>query len=212
MYAEMLAGEDGEAKETRVEAVNVINDEVERLSMLVKNLLNITKIEMGSVSLDRQRVKLVDLLKDVLESVGRGGRAAGMELTLDLPHELSPVSVDKDLFRIAVNNLLTNAIKYNRPDGKVTLAAEETREEIRIVVRDQGIGICPEETQRIFEKFFRSEDEQVRQKTGHGLGLPLARDIVELHHGRIEVQSEPGEGSEFAIRLKKNLGLVQEAI
>jgi signal transduction histidine kinase len=212
MYAEMLAGAEGNSKETRVEAVNVINDEVERLSVLVKNLLNITKIEMGSVSLDRQRVKLVELLKDVLESVGRDGRATGMELTLDLPHELSPVSMDKDLFRIAVNNLLTNAIKYNRPGGKVTLAAEENGDEIRIAVRDQGIGIRPEETQRIFEKFFRSEDEQVRKKTGHGLGLPLARDIVELHHGRIEVQSELGEGSEFTIRLKKNLGLVQEAI
>jgi PAS domain S-box-containing protein len=211
MYGETLAG-GGNDEQARVEAINVINDEVERLATLVNNLLNITKIEMGSVSLDRQRVKLPDLLRDVFESVGRSGKAAGMQLALDIPPEMSPVSLDKGLFRIAVNNLLTNAIKYNRPNGQVVLHGEETRGEIKISVRDNGLGIAPADLARIFDKFYRSEDEQGREKSGHGLGLPLARDIVELHHGKIEVRSEPEKGSEFAIRLRKNVELVQEAI
>jgi signal transduction histidine kinase len=212
MYAEQLLGEDGASKAFRVEAVNVIQDEVDRLSALVNNLLNITKIEMGNISVVRQRVKLGELLGDVLENVGRSGRAAGCKLQLDLPPELSPVSLDKDLFRVALNNLLSNAIKYSRPGGAVRLSAEEDPEEIRIAVQDQGLGIAPEDLERIFEKFYRSPDEDVRKRTGHGLGLSLTREIVELHHGRIEVRSRPGEGSEFTIRLRKDAGLVQQSI
>jgi signal transduction histidine kinase len=167
---------------------------------------------MGSISLDRQRVKLADLLKDVCESIGRSGRAAGMNLNVDLPHEMSPVSVDKELFRIAVTNLLTNAIKYSWPEGRVTVAADETEEEIQITVTDEGLGIDRRDLDRIFEKFFRCEDEEVRKRTGNGLGLSLAKDIVELHHGKIQVKSEKGQGSEFTICLKKSLGLLQEAI
>jgi len=212
MYAEQLGGEDGASEEFRVEAVNVISDEVDRLSTLIGNLLNVTQIEMGSIQLKRQRVRLTDLLGDLLESVGRGGRADGIRFHLELPPELSPVLVDKDLLRVAVTNLLTNAIKYNRPGGTVTLAAEETPEALRILVRDDGLGIAAEEQQRIFDKFYRSESEEVQGRGGHGLGLALARDIIEMHQGTLEVQSTLGQGSEFAIVLTKRAGLVQQAI
>jgi len=125
---------------------------------------------------------------------------------------LSPVAVDKDLLRVAINNLLTNAIKYNRPGGEVTLAAEESDEAISIVVKDTGVGIDEGDVDRIFDKFFRSDCESVRKTSGHGLGLALARQIVELHHGTLSVSSVPGEGSEFVIELRKEPGLVKQAI
>ncbi|MCP4407738.1 MAG: PAS domain-containing protein [Gammaproteobacteria bacterium] len=212
MYSEALQGEDGHSAEFRIEAVNVISDEVERLSMLINNMLSITKIEMGSMGLNRGRTKLRDLLQDSLESVSRNGREQGIQFHLDVPKEMSPVSVDKDMLRIAINNLLTNAIKYNIPGGHVTLFAEETQDRVCIGVRDTGIGIEVQEQQQIFEKFYRSEDKGVKTKTGHGLGLALAKEIVQLHHGQLTVNSIPGEGAEFIIEMDKETNLLQQAI
>jgi len=212
MYSEELLNADDLAEEFRVEAVNVIHDEVDRLSTLISNLLSLTKIEMGSLSIDRQRVKLNELLEDALNTVSRGGLGADLQFRLRSPRELSPVAVDKDLLRVAINNLLTNAIKYNRPGGEVTLAAEESDEAISIVVKDTGVGIDEGDVDRIFDKFFRSDCESVRKTSGHGLGLALARQIVELHHGTLSVSSVPGEGSEFVIELRKEPGLVRQAI
>lgn len=212
MYTEELLNADDLTEEFRVEAVNVIHDEVDRLSTLISNLLSLTKIEMGSLSIDRQRVKLNELLEDALNTVSRSGLGADLQFRLRSPRELSPVAVDKDLLRVAINNLLTNAIKYNRPGGEVTLAAEESDEAISIVVKDTGVGIDEGDVDRIFDKFFRSDCESVRKTSGHGLGLALARQIVELHHGTLSVSSVPGEGSEFVIELRKEPGLVKQAI
>ena len=212
MYVESLQGEDGDKEDFRIEAFNVMQDEVERVSSLINNLLNITKIEMGSLSINRQHVKLRDMLKDAFEAVSRNARDKKLNFELDLPHEISPILADKDLLRIAVNNLLTNAIKYNHTDGTVTLAVEETEDQIFIHVSDTGIGIAPQEQQQIYEKFFRSEDENVRVVTGHGLGLSLARDIVSLHNGELSVTSNLGEGSKFTIELLKDSDAVKQAI
>ncbi len=210
MYSEALQGEDGNSAEFRVEAINVINDEVERLASLINNLLNITKIEMGSLSIDRKRVRMRDLLQDAFENITRSGRDKDIQLHLELPKDMSSVSVDKDLLRVAVNNLLTNAIKYNKPGGRVTLSADESEQEISIRVRDTGIGIAPAEQQRIFDKFYRSEEESARLQSGHGLGLALAREIVLLHHGTLSVASTPGEGTEFTIELNKETHFLKQ--
>lgn len=212
MYSDLLREEEGKSPEFRVEAVNVIHDEVERLTLLINNMLSISKIEMGSISLDRQRVKTLSLLRDIFDSVSRSVKSDGITFSLQLPGELSPIMVDKYLLTIAVTNLLTNAIKYNRPGGRVVLSAEETESQIFVRVKDTGIGIAPEEQAKIFEKFYRSEDDEVRKKSGHGLGLPLAKNIVELHGGTIALYSEPGEGSEFSIVFPKNQGMVRERI
>ena len=212
LYAEALQGERGEDAEFRVEATNVFRDEVERLATLVNNLLSITQIEMGSLNIDKQRVKLKDLLEDAFEQVSRSSRAAGLRLSVNLPPEISAVAVDKQLLRIAINNLLVNAVKYTEPGGEVELSAVETAEAIQISVRDTGIGIAEQDRERIFDKFYRAEDERVRKLDGHGLGLSLARDIVSLHRGRLIVNSAPGKGSEFVIELWKDQGLLRQAI
>ena len=213
MYSESLLGEDGRSEEFRIEAANVVRDEVERLSMLINNILNITKLEMGSISVERHRVKLRELLEDTFNAVARSGRGDDLKFTIDLPREMSPVAVDKDLMRIAINNLLTNAIKYNRPGGTVSLVAEETGSKVRISIRDNGVGVAPEDQEKIFQKFFRSEREEIRAKAGHGLGLSLAREIVQLHHGTLRVSSSaPGEGSEFTIEFDKETELLKRAV
>ncbi len=203
MYSETLLGEAGKNEAVRVEAINVIHDEVERMSTLINNLLSISKMELGNITLERKLVRLVDLLKDTFDNLAQSGRGKDLKFTVKLPPDLAPVALDKDLFRIAVNNLLTNAIKYNRPGGSVMLSAEEADEHIVIRVRDTGIGIASEEQARVFDKFFRAANPDAVSRGGHGLGLYLAKEIVELHHGKITLQSEVGKGTEFAITIKK---------
>ncbi len=212
MYSETLQSEVGRTEAFMIEAANVIHDESERVSLLINNILNITKIEMGSMSIERKRVKLRDLLEDAFQACARSGKSENIEFKLDLPRELSAVAADKDLLRIAINNLLTNAIKYNRPGGSVELSAEETATSVLIHVRDSGIGITEQEQDRIFEKFYRSERDAIREKSGHGLGLPLAREIIHLHHGTLEVTSGPEEGTEFTIEIAKETDLLQQAV
>jgi len=212
MYAEALREDDGESQDTRIEAGNVIHDEIERITSLVENLLDLNRIEMGSSEIQRRHTRLDDLLKDTFEVAARHGKEAGLRFQLDLGRGIAGLNVDKALLRVAVNNLLTNAVKYNRPDGEVVLGARETPDEVQIFVRDTGLGIAVEDQSRIFDKFYRSSRKEMANIGGHGLGLALTRQIVELHHGEISVASTPGEGSEFTIRFKKTPLLLDEAV
>lgn len=212
LYAEALQGGQGEDESFRIDAYNVINDEVERLGSLVDNLLSITKIEMGNLKIDKERVRLHDLLRDAFKHVAHSGKDKNLDFQLDVPAELSTVAADKDLLRIAINNIVGNAIKYTPAGGRVALTAEETDSAFEIRVTDTGIGIAPEDSDKIFEKFYRSESDEVRAIAGHGLGLPLAKEIIELHRGQLSVASEPGKGSEFLIRLWKDRALLKQAV
>jgi nitrogen-specific signal transduction histidine kinase len=201
MYAETLADADDES--LRVESLNVIQDEIERMNALVGNLLNVSKLETGSMSPERNRVRLDDLLRDAYDNALPRATGKQLRMALDLPRELEAVAIDKDLFRIALNNLLTNAIKYNRPGGSVTLSARNEEHEIVISVADTGIGIGAQDREHVFDKFYRAAETDARTaRGGHGLGLYLTAQIVELHHGRVSVDSELGLGSTFSIHLK----------
>lgn len=209
MYGEMLADVGIDDPAVRVEAINVIQDEVERMVSLVNNLLNVSKLEMGSMRPERHRVKLDDLLRDAWQQARSRAEAKNIRLDLQVARDLAAVSVDKDMFRIALNNLLNNAIKYNQPGGSVTLAAEEGDSDVVIAVRDSGIGMTPEDRERVTEKFFRVRETGEEQRGGHGLGLYLSNQIVELHHGRLTIESELGHGSVFSIHLKKMPALAE---
>lgn len=212
MYSEALMGPEGASEGFRVEGLNVIHDETDRLALLISNLLSLTRFELGGLEMKRQRVRLHELLADAFENIAQSGRDKGLHFHIDVPREMSPVFIDKELLRIAVNNLLTNAIKYNRPGGRVELTAEEHDDAIRISVKDTGIGMTPDEQDKIFDKFYRAENAQVRDKPGHGLGLPLVQQIVYLHHGELEVRSERDAGSEFIITLRKDTGILKKAV
>lgn len=210
MYGELLADADT-GPELRIEAINVIQDEVERMNSLVNNLLNVSKLEMGSMRPERHRVKLDDLLRDIWQQAQPRAQQKNIRLELQVPHDSAAVSIDKDLFRISLNNLVNNAIKYNEPGGSVVLAAEESDSEVVISVRDSGIGMTLEDQARVTEKFYRVRETGPNQRGGHGLGLYLANQIIELHHGRLTLESEPGHGSVFSIHLKKMPSLAEGA-
>jgi PAS domain S-box-containing protein len=202
MYGESLLDASGDSEEFRVEASNVIRDEVERLSGLINTLLSIARIETGAVTIERQRIRLQEFLEDAVDAVSRAARDKELSFDVDVPRDIRNIYIDKELFRVAINNLLTNAIKYNRPNGEVHVSVREVADRVAISVRDTGIGIREDDLPQVFDKFFRSEDLEAQKRGGHGLGLSLAREIVELHGGRIRVQTTPGEGSEFSIELR----------
>ncbi len=212
LYSDALLGEEGKETAFRIEACNVIKGEVERASQLISNLLNLSKLEIGSLQLQRQRVRLQDLLKDTFDSLRSSAPDKQLDFHLDIPDEISPLHADKELLRIAVTNLLTNAIKYSNAAGQVSLSAEESDDSISIRVSDEGIGISAEDQRRMFDKFYRSPDSAVRERSGHGLGLSLAKEIVERHHGRIAVDSAPGRGTCFSLHFKKSAALLQQVI
>lgn len=212
IYSESLLGPPGEDADFRIEAANVIYDEVQRLASLIDNLLNITKIESGTLALDRQRTRIKELLEDVFDVASRSENQRQLEFVLDLPQDFSSIAIDKELLRVALNNLLTNAIKYNKDKGQVRLSASETEDHVEIRVADTGIGIEDEDLEKIFNKFYRSENAAAQARSGHGLGLALARDIVGLHGGNFDVESTINEGSTFILRLPKEKATLAEAV
>ena len=202
-YSELLQDRTSLPESEFVDAINVIHAEVGRMGDLISNLLNISKMESGSLKPDRRRVKLHELVQDAFASMRNSAVGRDVELELAIPPDLGSVRLDKQLFRIALDNLLSNAIKYSNEGGKVTVSAGVLEDgQIQISVRDRGIGIPADECGRIFEKYYRSTGTATSLRSGHGLGLYLAKQIIELHQGSISVSSEPGKGTEFCIRFK----------
>jgi len=200
-YVEMLADDEINDKETKIEFYNTINDETERLARLIENLLNISKIEMGSMMIEKDLLKPHAFFEDMIRSIESQAISKNITLETLLPEKMSLLFVDKDLIRVALLNILINAIKYTSEGGAVTIRVTEEGEHIRIEIMDTGYGISEEERHHIFEKFYRSSSENIKNQTGNGLGLALSNEIINLHNGEIDVSSTVGEGSHFTVLL-----------
>jgi signal transduction histidine kinase len=212
MYSETMLSPAGQSEEFRIEAANVIADEVTRLSTLINGLLSLTQIENGSLTPDKNLVKLRDVASAAFDEARHSASDKDFNFVFEAPKEMNPILVDKDLVRIAITNLLSNAVKYNRAGGEVRLTIEETDDAVQIRVADSGIGVSEEEAAKIFEKFYRSSDDRVQSINGHGLGLALTKQIIELHHGSLSINHEFADGAEFIINLWKETTAVRQAI
>lgn len=212
-HSELLLDYASLSDNERVEAVNVIHGEVDRMATLVNNLLNISKIETGTMKLNRKRVKMQDLLEDTFNNMHSQALGKGIMLDLKIPADLGSARLDKDMIRIAINNLVSNAIKYSDAGSTVTLGARVLDEDLmQISVKDHGIGISADDQSKIFLKYYRADNASTASRSGHGLGLYLARQIIEMHHGSIAVKSELGKGSEFIITLKAQPVQLEESL
>ncbi|NUQ01669.1 MAG: PAS domain-containing protein [Armatimonadetes bacterium] len=191
--------------EQRRHFLTIARQQTERLSRLIDNLLDVARIEAGRRRMQISWVSVPDLFRELALAVGPDAAEGGLELRVMPPGAELAVMADRDQLSQVMLNLLANAIKFTPRGGEVELRAEEREGEVALVVVDSGCGIEPEDQERVFEKFFRARHEGVSAQ-GTGLGLTIARDLVEEHGGRIELASRPGEGSTFTVCLPRERG------
>ncbi len=183
-------------------AAQIIRDETARLHRMVESLLDLARLEAGHLELRRQPLALGDLLRGVGESLSVKAREHQLELRLTIPPDLPRLMGDGDRLAQVFTNLLDNAIKHTPPGGLVTLSAAVTNGGVTVIVRDTGEGIPPEDLSRIFERFYQVDKSRHRDhQSGLGLGLAIARQIVEAHGGTIKASSTVGQGSTFTVWL-----------
>jgi two-component system phosphate regulon sensor histidine kinase PhoR len=199
--ADALLEDDDLDIERQKDFCNIINSEVNRLSRLIDDMLNIESMAVGSLSLDIQETNFERLILETMSKVKPLMEQKDQVFEAKLPPKLPTMQIDKDKIALTLVNLLGNASKYTPEKGHVTLRIEPRESELLIHVSDTGIGISKEELPHVFERFYRSQDSRVRAQTGTGLGLALAYEIVRLHNGRLNVESEPEKGSTFTITL-----------
>jgi heavy metal sensor kinase len=197
--ADVALAQDRPAAEYR-ETLAIVQDEARRLSTLVDEMLALARADAG-----QRPLQLTELyLNDLVEECCRAAKvlAIGKQLSLSLePAEDIQLRGDEDLLRRLILNLLDNAIKYTPSGGKIVLKLARQTDCAELRVIDTGVGIPAEATTRVFERFYRVDKARSRAAGGSGLGLPIAKWVVEAHHGTITLASKPGQGSTFTVRL-----------
>ena len=201
----LLLGAAGPLNDQQRHFLETVKNNTERLNLLVSDLLDISRIEAGRVALSPETFSLADLIREVLAEQERIAKEEGREMAFRLtaPDDLPLVYADHERVRQIVENLVENAYRYTQPGGRVTVRVHREDDAIQVDVSDTGIGIPPEEQGRVFERFYRGENPLVMASAGTGLGLAIVKTLVEMHGGRIWLESSgvPGEGSTFSFTL-----------
>lgn len=170
------------------------------LLQLIENLLNLSKLESGTVVFRLEPVRGHEILEDIIEIITPQAQSKGLQLVYDPCLEDWWINVDYDHIRSAFLNIISNAVKYTPEGGRIEIATSLAKGLAHLMVRDSGIGIGKEDLPHIFDRFFRVKGKATRHITGSGLGLSLVKKVVEAHKGFIDVQSEPGVGTAFTLR------------
>jgi two-component system phosphate regulon sensor histidine kinase PhoR len=198
-YASILLDRDDLPGEV-VAQLEVIERNSQRLGRLVADLLHTAQVEDGPMHVVRAPTDLAAIVRDCVQAAEPAADRAGLRVELDVPETLV-LNLDAARMAQVVDNLLSNAIKYSTTGGLVRVALGIDANRVEITVSDQGIGIAAADRDRLFAKFFRTRQAEERSIQGVGLGLSIAKSIVESHGGRIEVDSELGVGTEFRVRI-----------
>ncbi|RAL26833.1 two-component system histidine kinase PnpS [Thermoflavimicrobium daqui] len=191
------------------EFLQIILDESIRLQRLISDLLDLSRIESKRVNIIKKSVSIQSLVHSVVKTLEDQIRNKEMELTIQISSDFQ-VQVDPDSFQQILINLLTNAINYTGVGGKISLMAVDRKEEWKLQIKDTGIGIPKEDLPRIFERFYRVDKARARASGGTGLGLAIVKHLVEIHDGKIQVDSEVGKGTNFTLTFPHQSNLTSE--
>ena len=197
----ILSGEAGGNAEQNKLWLQRAMDRSDSLLDLVDDLLVINRMEAGKVAQKMEPVKINDIINKIIDFLKPGAEKRDVSIQAKLPEELPQVQADVRDMEKLFTNLISNAIKYNRENGSVSIKGVMDGSFVRYDVKDTGIGIPAEYLSRIFDDFYRADDERTKKISGTGLGLTIAKKIVNSHFGRIEVESEPEKGSIFSVFL-----------
>jgi signal transduction histidine kinase len=200
IYLDMLQSGGNEEKNKRY--ISILRDESERLTKLVNDVLDLSRLEMGTTPPRMEPVNLNSIVETVVAAHSLRAEVKGLDLKTQLDSDLPLIMGDADKLKQVIINLIGNAINYTR-EGFIRASSSHHagRGEVRVSVSDSGYGIAAEEIEHIFERFYRGKHASQSAIAGSGLGLAITRELVELHNGRMEVESEEGRGSTFSVIL-----------
>jgi signal transduction histidine kinase len=204
-FNELLQDGAVEDPATRQEFLETSRQQIERLDWLASNLLELSKLESGLVSLDLRPDDLRAVVEGAVQQAEPGARRKGVDLNFELPAE--PIRQRHDAQRLGqvLSNLIGNAVKFTPSGGNVRVTLRPARGGARLTVRDTGVGIDASELPKVFDRFFRGSRSTELRASGSGLGLSIARSIVEMHGGRIGIESRLGRGTEVEIFLPREI-------
>lgn len=193
----------GEVNEAQEERLAKALAHVDELTSLTNDLLDLSRIEAKKWKIAKKPLVLAEVVTSVLAEVDSKAKEKKHEIEVDIPSKFPKVRVDKESLTRVLVNLLDNAVKFTPEEGKIAIHALDEKEKIHIVVEDNGIGISQEHLPRIFDRFYTVESSLTRKLAGVGLGLSIAKGIVEAHGGEIWAESTPGEGTKVHFTLPK---------
>jgi signal transduction histidine kinase len=199
---ELLLRHPEEPVRNYLDIVEAVDAETDQMSRLVGDLLTLARSDEGKLDIRRSEVDLGDMLDGLAGEVRPLFASKGLQFTWNV--EPAVVQADAVRLRQAVMVLLDNALAYTQPGGQVELGSRTRSGDVEIFVRDDGPGIDPAEQRQVFERFYRLEKSRTRRAGGAGLGLSIAQRIVELHGGKVVLESRPAQGSTFTIQLPQN--------
>ncbi|MEM9881338.1 MAG: ATP-binding protein [Planctomycetota bacterium] len=201
LYLERAIDLDDAEVAARAECLNVMNQEVLRLGRVVEEVLSVSEIEAGSLQVRRDDVRVDELVRQIEAEFRPHAADKPVTLEIDLPPKCPVLQGDREKLSVALHNLVGNAVKYTPAGGTVRVSVTSDDAEVVVAVSDTGIGIAEHELPKVFEKFYRADDERLRDITGTGLGLALSREVVRLHGGDVTAESILNQGSTFTLRL-----------
>jgi len=200
-YTETLLDGAMEEKELSCQFMSVINNEADRMTRLVNNLLELSRLDNRETRWDLKPMDSVTILNEVITKMKVNIQRKSQILEANLPQKSPEVYVDKDKIEQVFQNILSNANKYTPEGGKIFINLDYTDKMVNITFIDTGIGIPKEDLPRIFERFYRVDKTRSREMGGTGLGLSIAQEIIRAHDGDIQIDSEPGQGTCVTIRI-----------
>ena len=187
--------------ETHRGMFNRMRERLKGLLDLIDDLLGLSTIESQSFVQEKKAIDITPVLKEVCSLMEDQAREKGLTLTTKLQNGLPPILADPASIQKVATNLLSNAIRYTPSGGAITVGSWVESNHVHISVADTGMGITPEDIDKIFDRFYRVKNEKTRKIVGTGLGLPIVKAIVEDHLGQVTVKSELDKGSEFSVQL-----------
>jgi len=202
-YAEMIRDISGENKEKRDEHAKVIIDETDRLSNLVNDLLDLSKLESGNIEIKLEQFNFTELITTILKRFKILEEQEEYKFICDELEKEINVYADASKIEQVLYNLLNNAVKHTGEDRKITIKLEESEEKIKVSIIDTGKGIATEELEKVWDRYYRSSKDRTRKNEGTGIGLSIVKNILELHEVDFGINSTVGIGTEFWFKLRK---------
>ena len=199
----LLDGVTGTLGTDQLHALSRAHDNIERLRTLIDDLLDLSRFQTAGVELKQDDIRLDNLLREIVDGLRYFSEQKQLSVEISFPSHLQPISGDREKLRRALTNVIHNAIKFTPQGGRIRIDAQpHTAESVLVTVEDSGCGIAPEELDKVFLPFFRSPNTSTTIR-GSGLGLSIAKELIELHRGSIWAESTVGQGSRFLVRLPR---------